>query len=831
MALTRNIFKEQFNLQTAGDTPDFYDNKVSYINSPTTYMNAPITSQSMYPNNYFDKLKNSPYILNHGNLSTRRDNTLVINDWASDITGQYARPKNENGPFFKLIKNDSAVANCNTQIVDRIDTTRFSDALNLKNGDLLEDTRVVPQFIDGAPLTNATFRPGEKTLEELRGNGVNNKIANPYNRINKTGHVGEGQSSEPKSSETTHFKMKSYKDQTTDDLLKTTGAYLKPEWRSKIKESIKEEFLAVNGPSKADVNKSEYHNNNMANTTIREDTAPNNKVGPAINLKSILYKNNQSANNTIREVTGSYNKTGPAVNTTTGSVYENHQPSTSTIREETGSNNKVGPAVNTSSGSVYENHQLANNTIRETTSVNTIMGPTTHLTQGTSYENHQPANSTIRETTSINTIMGPTTRFTQGNVYENHNPINPTIRETTSINTIMGPTTRFTQGNVYENHNPLTPTIRETTNINTIMGPTTRFTQGTAYENHNPTNPTIRETTSINTIMGPTTHFTQGNVYENHNPTNPTIRESTSINTLMGPTTRFTQGNVYENHNPTNPTIRETTSVNTLMGPTTHFTQGTTYENHQSSNPTIRETTSINTTMGPTTHFTQGTTYENHQASNATIRETTAANNKVGHASNFNQSLVYENHNPTNPTIRETTGTNNKVGPAVNTSTSTIYKNNDNTRSGLVEESLARDYNGAKMSVVSYPESYEQFNNFNSNEKIEAAMDLTNRPLAGGGKDQLPASINELGVYNNNMKRETFENYEGPRVRNVLQNCVVEIPQTRGYNLLEERSNITSNIANSLVGNPYINNLVYLSKATVDPIMTTTNISSRTNNY
>ena len=245
---------------------------------------------------------------------------------------------------------------------------------------------------------------------------------------------------------------------------------------------------------------------------------------------------------------------------------------------------------------------------------------------------------------------------------------------------------------------------------------------------------------------------------------------------------------------------------------------------------TIRETTSVNNKTGPANKLTQGTVYENMQPSNMTIRETTSVNNKTGPANKLTQGTVYENMQPSNMTIRETTCANNNIGPAINTSNSIVYKNNDRTRSGLVEEVLAKDYVGGASFVVSHPESRKNLNNFCPNEKIEESINLTNRELLGGGADKIPASINELGIYKNNMKRDTVENYESPRIRNIAQNYINEIPPTRGSNLLIERQSINTPVYDTLKGNPYINNIVYKSNSNNDSEYPITNINSRINN-
>jgi hypothetical protein len=93
--MTSNVvsFKDQFNLTKGKDKDNKIFDKYSYLNSPTTYKNEPITPNNMHPFNYMDLYKNAKD--NSLHQSGRRDNTILINNYYGQETGQYATPKKE----------------------------------------------------------------------------------------------------------------------------------------------------------------------------------------------------------------------------------------------------------------------------------------------------------------------------------------------------------------------------------------------------------------------------------------------------------------------------------------------------------------------------------------------------------------------------------------------------------------------------------------------------------------------------------------------------------------------------------------------------------------
>ncbi len=657
-------FKNQFNLVKTNDkTGDFYTNKYSYLNSPTTYGVEPVTPENMYPFNEFETLKKNKMSKYTGN---RRDNTIIINDYHSNIVGQYARPKKELDYMFEPVVNLNALVG-DTRIVDKIGLNRYSDNLKNKNNEYPENTYIRAELIDGVPTTFA-IRPREKSLEELRGDGVNSQRLDPNARLNQTGMESEGISLDPKTINITKFKIKSYRDQESiDDLLRTTGVITRPEWRSLVKEPATDRsyFKSMEGPAMASVMREEMRNEQAARPTVKEETIVN------------TYQSNVVS---------------------------------SVPREE------------------YRNEQAARPTIKEELLDNPILNPKP-FTNNAEYRNEQSARPTIRmDYISDVPILNPKP-FINNAEYRNEQSANPTIRMD------------------YQSDVP-------------ILNPKP-FINNPEYRNEQSARPTIRMD-YIDEI--------------------PVLNPKPIVEKLQ-----------YHNEQPTNPTLREVYNPYTMAG--SNMAPGIIVENNQSAKPTLRENDM----------------------------------EYMGSAYNNNASLLYENNQSARPTNRILTEENSFSGPGFNQASSTYKKYTDITRSGVVEEVLAKDYKGGEFSFVPRNESRIQSNNMVLNPTIEKSIDLTNRDLMGGGTDRLPQGTQNIGQYTDWNRREKNGIITG-RVRNVGVNYIQEIPDTRGYNILQERSPINMYVPDTINNNPFINNILYTGNNPKDIIRENTIINDRNYN-
>jgi hypothetical protein len=83
-------FKNQFDLVKGGDKSDgFMKNNYSFLSEPSTYGREEVSVKTMHPFNYMNRFKN------HETMQVnRRDNTIIINDYHSNVVGQYAKMDN-----------------------------------------------------------------------------------------------------------------------------------------------------------------------------------------------------------------------------------------------------------------------------------------------------------------------------------------------------------------------------------------------------------------------------------------------------------------------------------------------------------------------------------------------------------------------------------------------------------------------------------------------------------------------------------------------------------------------------------------------------------------
>ncbi len=555
-------FKDMFNLVKGGDkTAGFYENKFSYLDAPSTYGVEPVTPNNMHPYNYMDKFKG---IKNIETMNGYRDNTIIINDYHTQEVGQYAKPKKEINYLFEPVENLNALAG-DTKILDKIGLNRYSDTLKYKQNEYIENTRVRPELIDGVPMTELV-RAREKNLEQLRGKGINSQRLDPNARLNETGFTGEGVPIAPQEINITKYKMKSYREQNSvDDLLKTTGQITRPEWRSSVKEpSTDRSFMKnMDGPAMATVMKTEYHNEDAARPTIKEETINNNYISNPVSVGGqVEYRNMQSAKPTLRtEYESNDQQAINPVSFVGGQEYRNEQTFRPTIREEYANDQQILNANSYVPSQEYRNEQSFRPTIREQYANDQQVLNVGSYVPNQEYRNEQSANPTIRAQYESNDqqILNPKPLI-ENFTYRNEQSANPTIRTEYSSND------------------------QQVLNPKPIIE---RFT----YRNEQSANPTIRTEYSSNDqqVLNPKP-IVERFTYRNEQSANPTIRTEYSSNDqqVLNPKPiieRFT----YRNEQSANPTIRSQYESNDQQVLNTHsFVSRQTYHNEQSANPTIR---------------------------------------------------------------------------------------------------------------------------------------------------------------------------------------------------------------------------------------------------
>ncbi len=813
-----NNFKNQFELfKTGAQNNNFRANNISYLDSPTQYVITP-TKENMFPNNYAELLTDVK------TLGNRRDNTLIINNYNTNIVGQYAKPKNNPGQLFEPLKNESALTGGNTKIVDSIDLDRFSQSLTIKNNDYLDDMYVRPESIDGIPIT-ADLRIKEKTLEQTRGNGINSIRLDPNNRPNETGQKGEGQSINPDTVVITKFKMKSYRDQfTSDDLLKTTGMYMKPEWRSFVEEFHGNRSLLTpnEGPPRASTDMNEYRNNQPANPTQKEELIENKYISGfrSANDKN-EFRNDMSLNPTQRESDNTYISGFRSANDR--NEFRNDMSLNPTQRES--DNTYISGFRSANDKNEFRNDMSLNPTTRESMSDNMYISGVRSANDKNAFRNDMSLNPTIRESMSDNTYISGVRSTNDKNEFRNDMSLNPTIREDLADNMYISGNRSSVDKPVYFNNMNANPTIRDETGDNTYISSNRSAVDKSFYFNNMNANPTIREELADNTYISGNRSSVDKPVYFNNMNANPTIREELADNTYISSNRSAVDKSFYFNNMNTNPTIRDETGDNTYISSNRSAVDKSFYFNNMNTNPTIRDETGDNTYISGNRSGVDKSFYFNNMMSNPTIRDDTGENDSFGPSVIGTKSILYENNQRANPTLRMTTEDNKFMGPSYRDST--YQKNTDITRSGVVEEVLAKNYNGASSFIVEHSESRLLAENFIPNQTIEKSINLTKRDLMGGGVDQIAAGKKDIGMFNYNMKRDTKNKSVTSRVRNVSNSYIEEIPNTRGYILLEARNPINQYLDISLDKNPYVNNMVHQSLSKEDIIWKTTELNDR----
>ena len=466
-----------------------------------------------------------------------------------------------------------------------------------------------------------------------------------------------------------------------------------------------------------------------------------------------------------------------------------------------------GPPVSSVMKEEYRNNDAMRPTIKEETIENNYISNPYGFIGKQSLHYEDSARPTIKEETIHNNYISNAMSSIGKEEYRNNESALPTLREDKTF--ILNPKSLIEKP-VYNNNQAAIPTLREDKTF--ILNPKS-LVEKPVYNNNQAAIPTLREDFSV--ITNPKS-LIEKPVYNNNQAAIPTLREEFSV--ITNPKS-LVEKPIYNNNQAAIPTLREEMSV--ITNPKS-LVEKPVYNNNQSALPTLREDTMI--TINGANNMNAGYVYENSQTANPTIRE---EDNKeyFGGVYNFNKSLAYENNQAIRPTLRILYEEKNMTGGAFNNN-STYKKYGDITRSGVVEEVLAKDYMGSTMAFVTKNESHEQFKNMVQNEAIENSIDLTKRDLMGGGTDRIPQGKKDIGVYSDWNKREKTPEVIN-RVRNVGVNYIQEIPDTRGYNILQERSPINQYVKETINNNPFVNNILYSGTNMKDIIRENTVINDR----
>jgi hypothetical protein len=460
-------FLDQFKPINTTPKEGIVQNKYKAIESPSTYNVNNEDEMSMYPYNQFERLNQAP--------SGRRDNSLVINNYHTDKTTQYAIKKTEMESFQDKVENKNAFAGSNDYL--NMDRKRFNQPLRYKNNEYLEGTYVRPEEVDGEIAVGGVIRPVQKSQEELRGYGVNSIRLESEGRINQTGQQARGYSRDPNKFNITKFPQKKYVEQNPDDYLRTTGLYIAPEDRSIVRNLItnRGDELDYITPAKSLNDMGEYRNNQVAKPTQYEEYMDN---VPVLNPKSRnnmqTYRNNQTANPTQYE---EYMDNVPVLNPRARNnmqTYRNNQNANPTQFEE-----YIGDTVVTNPYGFVQKHTHRNNQNANPTQFEEYIGDTVvtnpyGVVQKHTHRNNQIANPTMIEEYISDTVVTNPHSFVQKHTHRNNQTANPTNRDQYSENNLVGHGNNRHAGRYYHSGQIANPTQRE--EVTDYSGPSERST-------------------------------------------------------------------------------------------------------------------------------------------------------------------------------------------------------------------------------------------------------------------------------------------------------------------------------------------------------------------
>jgi hypothetical protein len=474
-------FKDQFKLGTFTKKEDF--SPLFKIGSDTTFNVVEPENFTMYEhqNGVFNPVEMVP--------SGRRDNTLIINDYHTDVTTQYAIKKKEVDSFYVLDKNPNALTGSTPTYLQTMD--RYNDNVQYKNNQYLPNTRLRPEAADGTPITE-DFRVKYKNLEQLRGKGINSQRLASEGKLNENGQIGEGVGVNPEDVKV-NVLSNGPRYQSFGDLLRTTGSLQRHEWRSMIRESDTTRdndtnYIAAPGSLNS---AGERRYDDIANPTHFEDYMENiPKINSKTEVGATPYRSYQEARSTQFE---EYMENIPKINSKpeiSAAPYRSHQEARPGQFSEYMENI---PIINTNTdvkSMPYRSHQAANPTQFEEYAEDIPVINTRSYVGATPSKNYQPANPTnfeeyVEDIPVINSrsYVGATPR-------KNYQPVNPTNFEEYVEDIPVINTRSYVKATPRKNYQPANPTHREDYIETNYVGVGNNVDVGIVYNNGQAANPT-----------------------------------------------------------------------------------------------------------------------------------------------------------------------------------------------------------------------------------------------------------------------------------------------------------------------------------------------------
>jgi hypothetical protein len=375
----------------------------------------------------------------------------------------------------------------------------------------------------------------------------------------------------------------------------------------------------------------------------------------------------------------------------------------------------------------------------------------------------------------------------------------------------------------YRNNQAARPTQYEEYIDNThVLNPMSRNNMQT-YRNNQPARPTQYEEYIDNTHILNPKNRNDMQTYRNNQPAKPTHLDDYIGDTIVTNPYGYVQKHTYRNNQAANPTQLDDYIGDTIVTNPYGYVQKHTYRNNQAANPTMIEEYISDTIVTNPHSFVQKHTSRNNQITNPTQREDYSENNLVGHGNNRHAGKYYHSGQISNPTQREEYMEYN--GPGERSTTVTYVAQYDDTRSGVVEDVLAKDYKGINRASNDKGEDRTLLDNYEVNTSIETTIDLSKRKFIAGGSGQLSQGVDNIGDYVVDGNRSLDNRIN--RGVNVNAKGVSRFDSVRSKDILNPRINTENPVSTVLSGNPYVNNNVHKSISNKDNIRMRTLLSDR----
>ena len=381
----------------------------------------------------------------------------------------------------------------------------------------------------------------------------------------------------------------------------------------------------------------------------------------------------------------------------------------------------------------------ARQTIKETTQDSKYISNAASSYKNNNLLLNDEAKQTIRETTNYNDVGNSAPTYKNTHVMIN-DQAKGTIKETTVDNClILNPATSFQ--NIYANNTDIAkPTIRQSTVESSIIlnnAPTFKNTH-VVYQDE--AKPTIKESTvlsSSNLNSAPTFKNIHVSLTDK---AKSTIKESTVISSIIGNAAPTIVGSIVQNNDEARQTIRQTTS-SSFYG-NSQYQGGTNYVNNEDqAKDTIRQTTEVNNYIGIVGGDNNKESYTLlDDEAKSTIRETTLTETPIQNiVANVTQAYI-KNDEEARSTIKETLLHEAPAGRMYNNNQSN-YKSINDARPTIKQTTILQNYKGVASHNVDASRIEDAERNMTISDKRQQTA-LGARP-ANRKSDKLRGTINQ----------------------------------------------------------------------------------------